>query len=118
MGEINFLQIVNASLSQGVSAVIETAPINLRTQGLYKIRYTIKWSDSTGIEPLQIKIGDKTYPVLSRIGELVQTRQIRKRELLCLKFVNPNSFPVIVSPHFVCLNQLFQGPIVTAPSSN
>ncbi len=116
MSEINFLQITNASLVQGVSAVIETAQVELQTQRLYKLRYIIKWSDATGIESLQIKIGVDLYPVLSRIGELVQTRQIRKRELLCLKFVNPNSFPVIVQPHFVVLNHLFQGPIMITPT--
>ncbi len=105
------LEIVGTGFQKGVSATIIVRDILLEDQKTYKLRHTIRWVDMFGVEKLQLQFGLTIYPVVTRASDPAMIGQIRRRELLCLKFVNPSAFPIsfptIIPPHFVVQNNLY-----------
>lgn len=116
--DVDILEVQNAALVQGTSATIIVVPTSLENKELYKLRYCIKWSDATGAEVLFISVGGTVYPVLDCDGEPVRIGKLRRRMLLCLKFINFTSTAPVINPHFRLLTKLcplcLRTPEVTA----
>ncbi len=105
------LEIVGTDFKKGVSATIIVTDILLEDQKTYRLRHTIRWVDMFGVEQLHLQFGLTVYPVVTKASESAMIGQIRRRELLCLKFVSPSAFPIsfptIIPPHFVVQNNLY-----------
>lgn len=80
------LEIENATLVQGTSATIVTAPYDYVNRDYYSFRDCICFTDSTGAEVLQISNGTTTYPVWDENGEPVKIGRLRRCDVYTLRF--------------------------------
>ncbi len=98
MNKTHFLSIAGASLSSGVIYLVTTEE-SLNHQDVYKFRFNFKWDEASGDEPIKLN----GYYVITKQSEVLKLKQLRRRELLILRFVKPNIYPEILPPHFVLI---------------
>jgi hypothetical protein len=125
------LTLRGAALSLGNTATLTVAPETLIDQAHYKLRYLVTWTGATGLELLQVQVGESstqplpiTYPVWDQNGVAVTIGQfrecVRRREYLKLVFVAAvpavGTVPAIPA-HFVVVNCLFPQAIVIPPTT-
>ena len=97
------LQLINATVTAvGETATLEVVSTPLIHEREYHIRYCVTFGRvATGAEDLSLIVGANTYPILTRNGQTVKVGMLRRRELLCLRYINPNND--VVPAHFVLL---------------
>lgn len=102
----NDLQIVSATLVQGVTAALTVAPETFINTCVYKLRYCVRFEDAVGTEVLQIISGGVTYNVFDKFGNPLTIGRLRRRELLCLRFSSIVNATTATVAHFTILNEL------------
>lgn len=93
-------------LVPGATATITLFDTSLEAFQKYALRYCVRWADASGNEALQLTVNGTTYGVLTPLGVPAVVSEIRRREVLRLKFIPTVTAPVAIPSHFVILNEL------------
>jgi len=98
------LEVIGVSLAPGVGATINTAPTLIDNNGLYYLRYNIRWNGALGNEILTIGNNGSPFQIYDRRGNTLVLGQVGHPAYLYLLYSALAGVGTTV-PHFTLLNR-------------